>query len=252
MQQVFVSDEQLSVNHEYVTITGDDAHHIRNVLRMRPGEELRVSTESGSSFLCAIAEIGDSFVQADIRSDLATTALPGVIRIFQAIPKGDRMETVIEKVVELGASEIIPVHMKYCVVRLDEKKAESRVKRWQAISESAARQSKRSIVPRVHAPVSFEEALKELSECAVRLIPYENEKGMSGTREALQKVRGKDSIGILIGPEGGFSEEEIRSAEKTGMRISLGRRILRTDTAAIAVTAAVMLEIEEASDGSLS
>ncbi|MCI5492637.1 MAG: RsmE family RNA methyltransferase, partial [Lachnospiraceae bacterium] len=166
------------------------------------------------------------------------------IFLFQALPKGDRMETVIEKAVELGVYEIIPVAMKYCVVKLDEKKAANKVKRWQAIAESAAKQSKRSMIPRIHDVMTYREALQYASECEVRLVPYENARGMQGTREALEEVRPGRSVSVIIGPEGGFAEEEIAAARENMQEISLGKRILRTDTAGICTMSLLMMRLE--------
>ena len=119
MHQFFVEEDQ--IGREFVTITGSDVNHIKNVLRMKPGEKIRVSGKDGKDYFCAVSELADTFVQADIlKEDAPSTELSGKIYLFQAIPKGDRMETVIEKAVELGVYEIIPVAMKYCVVRLDE------------------------------------------------------------------------------------------------------------------------------------
>lgn len=243
MHQFFVQDEQ--VGKEYVTITGNDVNHIRNVLRMKIGETIRVSSQSGKNYFCKIAEIGEEFVQADIAiADAEGTELPSKIFLFQALPKGDRMETVIEKAVELGVYEIIPVAMKYCVVKLDEKKAANKVKRWQAIAESAAKQSKRSMIPRIHDVMTYQEALQYAGECEVRLVPYENARGMQGTREALEAVRPGRSVSVIIGPEGGFAEEEIAAARENMQEISLGKRILRTDTAGICTMSLLMMQLE--------
>lgn len=242
MYQFFVSRDQ--VNRDYVTITGQDAHHIVDVVRLRVGDEIRVSSEDGKNYLCRIAELGDAFVQADILSDSATTELPGEIALYQAIPKGDRMETVIEKTVELGVNRIIPVAMKYCVVRLDEKRAEAKRKRWQGIAESAAKQSKRSLVPEIGPVLTFSEALSDAKGYDRILLPYENEEGMEGTRRCLEGLRPNQRIAVLIGPEGGFAPEEIKAAEGMAELLSLGRRILRTDTAAITMLAMLMLTME--------
>ncbi len=244
MQQVFVEDSQ--VGKEYVTITGEDAHHLIHVVRLKAGEKLRVSTAGGKNMLCRVAEIGDSFLQADILSDLISTELPATVLLFQAIPKGDRMETVIEKTVELGVSEIIPVSMQYCVVRLTEEKAKSKVKRWQTIAENAARQSKRSRLPVVRDVCDFPAALDAFLQCDLKLFPYENERGMEATRDALAAIRPGQTIGIMIGPEGGFSLEEVAAVENKARCLSLGKRILRTDTAAITSMSAVMLALEMA------
>lgn len=244
MHQFFVSEEQ--VGREFITITGQDVNHIRNVLRMKPGEKIRVSSKDGSSYFCEIAEVGDSFVQADILQEEAeSTELPAKIYLFQGIPKGDRMETVIEKAVELGVYEIIPVAMQYCVVRLDAKKAAAKQKKWQALAETAAKQSKRSRIPKVHPVMTYKEAAAYAKEhAALCLLPYENAKGMASTKEALLHAAQADSISIFIGPEGGFSPEEIALSQDDMQLISLGRRILRTDTAGITMMAMLMLTLE--------
>ena len=247
MYQFFVDDSQ--IGKEYVTITGSDVNHIKNVLRMKAGEKIRVSSHGGKDYYCEIAEMTDTFVQADILDEEASsTELPSRIFLFQALPKGDRMEYVIQKAVELGVYEIIPVAMKYCVVKLDEKKAANKVKRWQAISESAAKQSKRSIVPKIHTVMSFREAAAYAGTCDLCLVPYENERGMAATGEVLQKVCPGKSISVMIGPEGGFAEEEIESVRDEMEVISLGKRILRTDTAAICTMSMLMLELEHKSE----
>ncbi len=245
MQQFFVEDSQVSEN--AITITGPDVHHIKNVLRMKPGEKIRVSTASGQDYYCEIAMLGDGFVQAEILDEeVPRTELSSDLYLFQALPKGDRMEYVIQKAVELGVYEIIPVAMKRCVVKLDEKKIEKRRTRWQTIAESAAQQAKRSFVPHVHRLMTFEEALAYAGEhCDIRLAPYEDAQGMQATVDALQTLKPGRSVGILIGPEGGFAPEEIEAAEENWKVLSLGRRILRTDTAAVCALSAVMLALEE-------
>lgn len=243
MHQFFVDSSQ--IGKEYVTITGGDVNHIRNVLRMKKGEKIRVSNQEGVDYFCKIAEIGETFVQADIVSkDEKGTELPAKIYLFQALPKGDRMETVIEKAVELGVYEIIPVAMKYCVVKLDEKKAAVKVKKWQLKAETAAKQSKRSIIPKVHDVVTYKEALKLANACDIRFVPYENEDGMLSTKKALEAVEPGKTISIIIGPEGGFAEEEIAAARETMQSVSLGKRILRTDTAGICMMSMLMLQLE--------
>ena len=151
MYQFFVENEQIDLNREQVHITGSDVNHIKNVLRMKAGERVRISNQQGRDYLAQVAKLSDQEVLLDIVSyDVASTELPSKIYLFLGIPKGERMETVIEKAVELGVYEIIPVAMKYCVVRLDEKKAAKKTARWQEIARSAAKQSKRSIIPKVH------------------------------------------------------------------------------------------------------
>lgn len=243
MYQFFVDDAQ--IGREFVTITGGDVNHIKNVLRMKAGEKIRISNQQGRDYYCEISEVTDTFVQADIlNEDAASTELPSKIYLFQGIPKGDRMETVIEKAVELGVYEIIPVAMKYCVVKLDAKKEAAKVARWQKQAEAAAKQSKRSIIPKIHPVMSYKEAVEYAMQCDVRLVPYENERGMQGTREALSTIKAGTSVSVMIGPEGGFAEDEIAQVKDSMQVISLGKRILRTDTAGIAVMSMLMLELE--------
>ena len=244
MYQFFVDDAQ--IGKEFITITGSDVNHIRNVLRMKPGEKIRVSNQKGQDYLCSISELSDDFVQADILdSEAANTELSAKIYLFQALPKGDRMETVIQKAVELGVHEIIPVSMKYCVVKLDAKKAENKRKRWQAIAESAAKQSKRSLIPVVREVMNFDEAVAYAKSFKVNLVPYENERGMAATRKVIEALKPDDTISVMIGPEGGFSAEEIEKVKQENMKIiSLGKRILRTDTAAISTLSMLMLHLE--------
>lgn len=242
MFQFFVDDSQ--VGKEYVTITGSDVNHISNVLRMKPGEKIRVSTSGGQDYFCSIAEIGPDFVQADLLEEAGNTELPSKIYLFQALPKGDRMETIIEKAVELGVYEIIPVAMKFCVVKLDDKKAANKIRRWQAIAESAAKQSKRSLIPQIHPVMTYKEAVAYAKECDINLVPYENERGMAATKEAMDQITPGRSVSIMIGPEGGFAPEEIDAVRDRMQVISLGKRILRTDTAAICTMSMVMTELE--------
>ncbi len=243
MYQFFVSQDQ--IGKDFITITGADAHHIKHVLRMKPGEIVRVSNQNGCDYQCRVLELADSFVQLDIvDSEVAGTELPCKVYLFQALPKGERMEYVIQKAVELGVYKIIPVRMKYCVVKLDEKRAQAKVRRWQAIAESAAKQSKRSIVPKICPVMSYEAAVDFAMQCDRRLVPYENTLGMQATKKALAQIQAGESISVMIGPEGGFSPEEICKIQDSMELISLGRRILRTDTAAITALSMLMLHLE--------
>lgn len=244
MYQFFVEDWQVADSS--VTIEGSDVNHIRNVLRMKAGEKVRISTSSGKNYFCRLSEIGEAMVQADILEELSEgTELPNKIYLFQGLPKGDKMELIIQKAVELGAYEIIPVSMKNCVVKLDAKKAENKVRRWQEIAKSAAKQSKRSLIPEIRTPLTYRQAVEAAKELDVVFIPYENERGMAATREAVEQLKAGQSIGIFIGPEGGFAPEEIELAKKEGMQlISLGKRILRTETAGLAALAVLAYHLE--------
>ena len=226
-------------------IEGSDYNHIRNVLRMRVGDPFLVSS-NGSSNLCTLERLDDGAAVARIvEEDYQSTELPVKVYLFQGLPKGDKMELIIQKAVELGAAGVIPVEMKRCVVKLEEKKKKSRRERWQAIAESAAKQSKRSRIPEVGEVLSYQAAMTMAGEMDLFLLPYENERGMAATREALETIRPGMKVAILIGPEGGFDPKEVDKAVEKGARsISLGRRILRTETAAITAVGMCMLHIE--------
>ncbi len=242
MQQIFIN--QSVKEQETFTVAGDDARHLSQVLRMRAGETLRVSTQTGDNYLCEIVALNKTEVSLRVLEKMASTELGKRIYLFQAIPKGDRMETVIEKAVELGVYEIIPVEMKYCVVKLDDKKKASRLKRYQSIAEAAAKQSKRSSIPQIHDFMSYAEAVAYARQCDVCIVPYECAEGMEATKRVLTKMADASSISIMIGPEGGFADEEIEIVREDMDVISLGSRILRTDTAAITTMSMVMLAIE--------
>jgi 16S rRNA (uracil1498-N3)-methyltransferase len=227
------------------TVTGADCNHIKNVLRMHAGNTILIS-EGGKSHLCEITEISETAVTARVvEENYNETELPVKIYLFQGLPKSDKMELIIQKAVELGVYAVVPVEMHRSVVKLDEKKKESRRARWQAIAESAAKQSKRNAIPEVTDVLTYKQAMAKAAEMDVFLVPYENEKGMLATKEALEKMTRGASIGILIGPEGGFEPKEVAEAtEAGGVPVSLGARILRAETAAIASVGMCMLYAE--------
>ncbi len=231
-------------------LTGSDFNHIKNVLRMREGDTFLVS-ENGISNLCTIASFSDETVIAEITEEnYQSTELPVNIYLFQGLPKADKMELIIQKTVELGVHSVIPAEMSRCVVKIEDKKKKNKVERWQAISESAAKQSKRNIIPEIHNIISYKEALKMASDFDLILVPYEAKDGMESTKNALSEIKSGMNIAIFIGPEGGFDEKEIEAAKETGARIiSLGKRILRTETAALAAVTMCMLHIEMNTDG---
>ncbi|MDD6146822.1 MAG: 16S rRNA (uracil(1498)-N(3))-methyltransferase [Oscillospiraceae bacterium] len=226
-------------------ITGNDYNHIRNVLRMKEGDQLLIS-HGGVSSLCVIRSFTQESVRlAVVEENVGAEDLPLKIYLYQGLPKGDKMELIIQKAVELGVHEIIPVEMKRCVVRLDEKKKKSKTQRWQAISESAAKQSKRCIIPNVAEPISFSRAMEKAGEHDMLFVPYESERGMKGTAECLRQLKNGMSVGIVIGPEGGFEDSEIELAKEAGgVTLSLGSRILRTETAAMTAVGMCMLYSE--------
>ena len=187
-------------------VIGEDVNHIVNVLRMKPGRKWCVSaTLRSAPTFCHVEELSQDEVWMKIDAvDEQGTEFAHKVYLFQGLPKGDKMELIIQKSVELGVNTIIPVAMKNCVVKLDEKKAANKVKRWQAIAESAAKQSKRTVIPEVKMPVSWKEAVRQAKILDITLVPYENERGMQATREILQGIPDGATIGVMIGPEGGF------------------------------------------------
>lgn len=243
MHNFFVDNKNLVGDRYY--INGTDHNHIKNVLRMRIGDNFFVSCD-GSTDLCCLCELDENTAVAEIvEKNCKDTNLPIDIYLFQGLPKSDKMELIIQKAVELGVNAIIPVEMSRCVVKLEEKKKKSKQARWQSIAESAAKQSKRNFVPEVYESVSYKKALEIAQKLDILLIPYENKDGMQATKEALNKIKSGMSVGIFIGPEGGFEESEVESAVKIGGNsISLGKRILRTETAAITAVGMCMLYAE--------
>lgn len=242
----FFASETQKQNNGYI-IDGNDYNHIKNVLRMEAGDTCLVSC-MGQSDLCRIEGFFDDAVVLEIvEENYMDTELPVKIYLFQGLPKSDKMEYIIQKCVELGVFFIIPVQMNHCVVKLDDKKAKQKQTRWQAICESAAKQSKRNIIPEILDVCSFDKALEFAKTLDLNLVPYENKEGMAATIEALSGLIKFKSVGVFIGPEGGFDKKEIEKALEIGAKtISLGKRILRTETAAVTAVGMCMLNIEMA------
>ncbi|MBP5410627.1 MAG: 16S rRNA (uracil(1498)-N(3))-methyltransferase [Lachnospiraceae bacterium] len=247
MPRFFVDPD--SVHGDEIIVTAGDYNHIRNVLRMHIGEPITVCDGQGSDYDCVIDSYGDGECVLAIREKKdSTVELPVEITLYQGLPKKDKMELIIQKAVELGAVRIMPVLCERTIVKLEDPKKEQRkMERFRAIAESAAKQSGRGILPEIADPRSFKDAVRDAKErgCVV-LVPYENAMGMKATREAVEEGLSAGKIAVFIGPEGGFAREEIALAEAEGARIiSLGRRILRTETAGLAVLSLLMLQAEE-------
>lgn len=230
-----------------IVITGEDVNHIKNVLRLSCGDEITINDCEKRDYICRISSINCDSVAADIEDVQSNAAeLATRIILFQGIPKADKLEFIIQKAVELGVTEIVPVMTKRSVVKLDKKREERKLERYNAIALSAAKQSGRGIVPRVREFMNFGQALKIAGTLEMNLIPYEEAEGIAYAREMIHAVRGKESLGIFIGPEGGFAREEVDAATKIGAKcITLGSRILRTETAGLAVLSVLMFELEE-------
>lgn len=244
MYHFFITPDQ--VGEDWCRITGQDVNHIRNVLRMKPGDEIAVRDGISRNYVCAIETLGQEEIRARIlKADTDSRELPAHLYLFQGLPKGDKMELIIQKAVELGAYAVIPVDTRRTVVKLDGKKAEAKRRRWRAIAESAAKQSGRMVIPEVKPVMSLPEALAYARELDVNLIPYELAEGMEDTRRILSGIRPGMKVGIFIGPEGGFDVEEVEQAKAAGLHpITLGRRILRTETAGMTVLSILMFQLE--------
>ncbi len=243
MYNFFVESKNKKDNRYF--IVGDDYNHIKNVLRMNTGDTFLVSCE-GSSDLCRLAEIAPDTVVAEIiEQNYQNTNLPINIHLFQGLPKSDKLELIIQKTVELGVTSITPVAMKRSIVKLDDKKKKSKRERWQAIAAAAAKQSKRSVIPQVCEVIDYKQFAEKAKELDLLLVPYECADKMAATVDALSQIKSGMNVGIIIGPEGGFEKTEIERAREIGGKIiSLGERILRTETAAITATAMCMLYSE--------
>ncbi len=240
MYQFFVESDQINLNDKRVIIRGTDVNHIRNVLRMKAGEELQVSNgQDGKEYHCGILSLEEDKIVCElwfVKED--NVELPVRVYLFQGIPKGDKMELIVQKAVELGVYRIIPVETKRCVVKLDRGKAESKVRRWQGIAEAAAKQSRRGIIPEILPVMSFRDALDMAVDMDVRLIPYELAEDMEKTRRMIGGIKKGQDVAVFIGPEGGFEDREVEMAAEKGIQaVTLGRRILRTETAGMTVIA---------------
>ena len=237
-----------AIGEKEIIIRGSDLNHMKNVLRLQIGEQVCIHEEStGKEYRCEIAGYEKDVAHLHIMwVEEANRELPSKIYLFQGLPKGDKMELIIQKAVELGVYEIIPVATKRAVVKLDAKKAEAKQKRWQSIAESAAKQAGRALIPQIATCISFEKALRMCNGLDAALIPYEKAEGMQHARDQVRALHGKHSIGIFIGPEGGFEESEIEAARGAGaVPITLGHRILRTETAGLTMLSILMFELEE-------
>ncbi|MBE5959288.1 MAG: 16S rRNA (uracil(1498)-N(3))-methyltransferase [Lachnospiraceae bacterium] len=245
MYRFFVSKE--NILEDKIIVEGADVNHIKNVLRMKIGETVLLSDGEDREYICEISEIEEDRVFAKIVDvEGPSRELSIKVTLFQGLPKGDKMETIIQKMVELGAYSIVPVSTKRAIVKLDAKKAKAKVARWNAISESAAKQSKRGIVPQVGDVLTFGEALNMAKDFDKVIIPYEEAENMEFTRKVVDSIEPGDRVAVFIGPEGGFAPEEVSKALEIGAKsVTLGRRILRTETAGMALMSVLMYAMEE-------
>lgn len=242
MPRFFAEPE--NINGNIITLYSDDAVHISRVLRGKAGDILTVCDGKGNDYTAEITSVSDKSVTLEIKETFVTKSEPSVrITLYQGLPKGDKMETIIQKCVELGVCGIVPVNTERCIVKIDKNKENKKMERWRKIAESAAKQSGRGIIPSMGQVVSFENALKEASSMDGAVIPYELEE-KNGLKSFLDGFKG-ESLAVFIGPEGGFSIDEIEKAVKSGVvPVTLGKRILRTETAGMAAVANILFYID--------
>ena len=242
MHKFFVDNNQ--INNSCIEIKNDDYNHIVKVLRKKIGDILLISNKmTAETFKCKIEEItGTKIICSIIEENQKNTEMRIKIDIYQGLPKADKMEYIIQKSVELGANAIIPVNMKYCIAKI--KDEDKKINRWNKISEVAAKQSKRNIVPKIGKLINFDELYEKIKNYDLVIVAYENE-DKTTIKEILKNKRNSRNIAVVIGPEGGISKEEIEKLQQVGaITVSLGKRILRTETAPIAVLSMIMYEYE--------
>ncbi|ASS76098.1 16S rRNA (uracil(1498)-N(3))-methyltransferase [Tumebacillus algifaecis] len=244
MQRYFVEPE--AIQNGAVTITGDDVKHIVRVLRMEAGEQVIVCDGVGHAYLVELTELGGEQVVGRIMEQLADTAEPRVkITLAQGLPKGDKMDLIVQKGTEVGISRFVPLEMARCIVQYDQKKEQKRRERWQKIAKEAAEQAHRTLIPSVGIGMTLKQLVGNLDGFDLVLVPYEGEKAR-GLREVLQEHPDVGHICVVIGPEGGISEAEIETALAAGaIPVTLGPRILRTETAGLVTAACICYQVGE-------
>ena len=239
MYNFFVENNNITADKAIII---EDYNHLVNVLRKTIGDKIYVcNKESGKSYLVEISEITKTEVICDIIEENTSTESNLDITVFQGLPKAEKMETIIQKCTELGANRFVPVNKKYCISKL---KDDKKIDRWQKIAEVAAKQSKRNIIPKVENLITMEQLKNEISEYDLVLIAYENER-KTNIKEVIKQNPNAERIGIVIGPEGGMSIEEVKNLEECGAKtVGLGKRILRTETAPITMISMLIYEYE--------
>ena len=245
MPRFFVKTNQ--INNDNIDIIGEDVKHIKNVLRKQIGDKVEVcNQDTGDSYKCEIKNFSEDEIKTNIIEKLKNIQEKVQVDIYQGLPKSDKMELIIQKSVELGANAIIPVNMKRCVVKLEGKDEAKKTDRWQKIAESAAKQCGRSFIPKVKNLIKVKDICNLINEYDAIIVAYENEKENT-LKSELQKLDSANlKIGIVIGPEGGLEESDIKLLRENGARIvTLGNRILRTETVALNVLSIIMYEFEQ-------
>ncbi len=246
MPKFFITNNQIEKDKIY--LTDADVNHIANVLRKQVGDEINIcNMETSDNFLCKIEEINKENIKCKIIKTVEPEAESNInITIFQGIPKAEKMELIIQKCTELGVKHFVPVQMERCVVKLDSKTEKKKIERWQKIAETAAKQSGRDIIPTIEYSINLAKLCNLIQKYDIVLLAYENEKE-NKLKNELKKLKNnrKLNIGIIIGPEGGLEKQEVEKLRLIGAKtITLGKRILRTETVGISITSIIMYELE--------
>ena len=249
MPRFFVKNEQ--IKEKTIEIIGEDIKHIKNVLRKQIGDDIEIcDKDTKKSYICQIEKIEDKIILIKIVKELQSNDNMIEVDIYQGLPKADKMELIIQKSIELGANAIIPVKMKRCVVKIDSKDEIKKITRWQKIAESAAKQSGRNEIPQIKNIVDIEKIIQLIDQYDKVIVAYENEKENTIKHELLNlkekiRVNNKIKIAIVIGPEGGLEEKDVETLKQHGaVSVTLGNRILRTETVALNILSIIMYELE--------
>jgi 16S rRNA (uracil1498-N3)-methyltransferase len=241
MPHFFVPPE--NIRDTRFTLPAEESRHLATVLRKKRGEEILIFDGAGRNWRARVESVSPERVDGVILAEEPFVTVPWTLRLFQGLPKGDKFDWILEKLTELGAAEIIPLHTERSVPRLSAEKLPARVRRWEKIVLSAAKQSGQSRVPKVRAPVDFAEALQLLPPGSLTLLPWEGEENVT-LKQALRGNNPSAVINIFIGPEGGFSPAEVRLAQGRGaVPVTFGRLIMRTETAALFAASALLYEL---------
>lgn len=246
MPKFFIKSNQ--IENDKITIIGEDVNHIANVLRKQIDDELNIcNIDTSDNFLCQINKIEKEKIECKIiKTTASETETNTYITVFQGLPKAEKMEFIIQKCTEIGVKEFVPVQMERCIVKFDSKTANKKIERWEKIAETAAKQSGRDIIPKVENVLNFQNLLNLIKKYDIVLLAYENEHSntLKKVLKNLKKTKNL-KIGIIIGPEGGITDEEVKRLEQNGATtITLGNRILRTETAGIVTSSIIIYELE--------
>lgn len=247
MPKFFVNENQ--IENQKIFIKGEDVKHIKKVLRTKIGEKLEIcNNKTGRNYLCCVEEILEQEIKCNIEEKLKTQVESNIkVTIFQGLPKADKMEYIIQKSVELGVYDITPVEMKRCVVKLNEKDKEKKLIRWQKISEVAAKQCGRDLIPKINNIININKICEIIPKYDIVFVAYEDEKNIT-LKSELKNIKNEEElkIGLIIGPEGGLEKQDVDKLQENGAKvITLGKRILRTETVALNVLSIIMYELEK-------